>query len=213
MRPPLLVIRMSSTFILLQVALLNPTARAFTTPAVVPSRQHHIRPTLKAASSFSSSFPTVPPVRSHPYDNLQQQASLWGGNSHFGRYILRFIQAAAALFLLVCRSLIYFYSYFIASTCHSHHPLSPLPFPLSLLALLSTPGYTAVLIVPTGIGASIGGYAGDALPVAHGIASVVDTLITHPNVMNGIRGGREGGREEMGDQTVKDREEEGLQEE
>jgi len=39
--------------------------------------------------------------------------------------------------------------------------------------------------VPTGIGASIGGYAGDALPVAHGIASVVDTLITHPNVMNG----------------------------
>lgn len=27
-------------------------------------------------------------------------------------------------------------------------------------------GYTAVLIVPTGIGASIGGYAGDALPVA-----------------------------------------------
>jgi len=41
------------------------------------------------------------------------------------------------------------------------------------------------LIVPTGIGASIGGYAGDALPVAHGLASVVDTLITHPNVMNG----------------------------
>ena len=26
--------------------------------------------------------------------------------------------------------------------------------------------YTAVLIVPTGIGAAIGGYAGDALPVA-----------------------------------------------
>jgi hypothetical protein len=28
-------------------------------------------------------------------------------------------------------------------------------------------GYTAVLVVPTGIGASIGGYAGDALPVRH----------------------------------------------
>lgn len=26
--------------------------------------------------------------------------------------------------------------------------------------------YTAVLVVPTGIGAAIGGYAGDALPVA-----------------------------------------------
>jgi hypothetical protein len=45
--------------------------------------------------------------------------------------------------------------------------------------------YTAILIVPTGIGASIGGYAGDALPVAKTIAQVVDRLITHPNVMNG----------------------------
>ena len=47
--------------------------------------------------------------------------------------------------------------------------------------------YTAVLVVPTGIGAAIGGYAGDALPVAQAIAAVVDTLITHPNVMNGAQ--------------------------
>ncbi|KAG5189307.1 hypothetical protein JKP88DRAFT_22068, partial [Tribonema minus] len=46
-------------------------------------------------------------------------------------------------------------------------------------------GYTAVLVVPTGIGAAIGGYAGDALPVARVVASVVDHLVTHPNVMNG----------------------------
>ncbi|HEY9853781.1 MAG TPA: DUF3326 domain-containing protein, partial [Leptolyngbyaceae cyanobacterium] len=45
--------------------------------------------------------------------------------------------------------------------------------------------YTVVLIVPTGIGASIGGYAGDALPVARAIASCCDRLITHPNVLNG----------------------------
>ncbi len=45
--------------------------------------------------------------------------------------------------------------------------------------------YTAILIVPTGIGASIGGYAGDALPVAKAISQVCDRLITHPNVMNG----------------------------
>lgn len=45
--------------------------------------------------------------------------------------------------------------------------------------------YNAVLIVPTGIGASIGGYAGDALPTARLFSSVVDTLITHPNVLNG----------------------------
>ncbi|MEM0980749.1 MAG: DUF3326 domain-containing protein, partial [Cyanobacteria bacterium P01_H01_bin.58] len=47
--------------------------------------------------------------------------------------------------------------------------------------------YTAVLIVPTGVGAAIGGYAGDALPVARAIAQVADTVITHPNVMNGAQ--------------------------
>ncbi|MGL6281965.1 MAG: DUF3326 domain-containing protein, partial [Microcoleaceae cyanobacterium] len=47
--------------------------------------------------------------------------------------------------------------------------------------------YTVVLIVPTGIGASIGGYAGDALPVARAIAHVSDHLITHPNVLNGAQ--------------------------
>ncbi|PAX60349.1 DUF3326 domain-containing protein [Brunnivagina elsteri] len=45
--------------------------------------------------------------------------------------------------------------------------------------------YTAILIIPTGIGAAIGGYAGDALPVAKAMSQVVDRLITHPNVMNG----------------------------
>lgn len=44
--------------------------------------------------------------------------------------------------------------------------------------------YTSVMIVPTGVGAAIGGYAGDALPVARALASVVDCLITHPNVLN-----------------------------
>ncbi len=47
--------------------------------------------------------------------------------------------------------------------------------------------FTVVLIVPTGIGASIGGYAGDALPVARAMAEVCDRLITHPNVLNGAQ--------------------------
>ncbi|MEL4895013.1 DUF3326 domain-containing protein [Crocosphaera sp. Alani8] len=47
--------------------------------------------------------------------------------------------------------------------------------------------YTAVLIVPTGIGAAIGGYAGDALPVAKAMAKICDRLITHPNVLNGAQ--------------------------
>ncbi|XP_076947256.1 uncharacterized protein LOC143619135 [Bidens hawaiensis] len=44
--------------------------------------------------------------------------------------------------------------------------------------------YSSVLIVPTGVGASIGGYAGDALPVARTLASVADCVISHPNVLN-----------------------------
>ena len=51
---------------------------------------------------------------------------------------------------------------------------------------ISSP-FTTVLIVPTGVGAAIGGYAGDALPVAKAIAQASDRLITHPNVLNGAQ--------------------------
>ncbi|MEO0867072.1 MAG: DUF3326 domain-containing protein [Cyanobacteria bacterium J06642_11] len=47
--------------------------------------------------------------------------------------------------------------------------------------------HTTMVIVPTGVGAAIGGYAGDALPVARAIAAVSDRLITHPNVLNGAQ--------------------------
>ncbi|MEY2984441.1 MAG: hypothetical protein RLZZ568_1058 [Cyanobacteriota bacterium] len=39
--------------------------------------------------------------------------------------------------------------------------------------------------MPTGVGAAIGGYAGDALPIARAVSQVCDHLITHPNVLNG----------------------------
>lgn len=41
-----------------------------------------------------------------------------------------------------------------------------------------------VFIIPTGIGCEVGGHAGDASPSARLIASVVDNLIIHPNVVN-----------------------------
>lgn len=41
-----------------------------------------------------------------------------------------------------------------------------------------------VFIVPTGIGAEIGGHSGDATPAAKLIASVCDKLFVHPNVVN-----------------------------
>ncbi len=44
--------------------------------------------------------------------------------------------------------------------------------------------FNAVMIVPTGIGAEIGGHAGDATPAARLLAAACDTLITHPNVVN-----------------------------
>lgn len=48
----------------------------------------------------------------------------------------------------------------------------------------NTNQFNSVLIVPTGIGAEIGGHDGDAGPVARLLASACDTLITHPNVVN-----------------------------
>lgn len=47
-----------------------------------------------------------------------------------------------------------------------------------------TRSFNAVLLVPTGVGSEIGGHAGDAMPVAALASSVVDTLVTHPNVLN-----------------------------
>ena len=44
--------------------------------------------------------------------------------------------------------------------------------------------FNAAFIVPTGIGAEIGGHAGDATPAAMLIGEVADNLITHPNVVN-----------------------------
>ncbi len=47
------------------------------------------------------------------------------------------------------------------------------------------PGKSVVLnVVPTGIGCSIGGFAGDAAPVANLLAGVADYLIANPNTVN-----------------------------
>ena len=44
--------------------------------------------------------------------------------------------------------------------------------------------FNTVLLIPTGIGAEIGGHSGDGGPVARLLASACDCLITHPNVVN-----------------------------
>ena len=57
-------------------------------------------------------------------------------------------------------------------------------FDFDLREIENTEKFNAVMIVPTGIGAEIGGHAGDAGPVARLLAGTCDTLITHPNVVN-----------------------------
>ena len=44
--------------------------------------------------------------------------------------------------------------------------------------------FNVVFLIPTGIGAEIGGHAGDATPAARLVAETCDTLILHPNVVN-----------------------------
>lgn len=44
--------------------------------------------------------------------------------------------------------------------------------------------FRVALVIPTGLGASVGGHAGDGGATARLMASICDTLITHPNVVN-----------------------------
>ncbi len=44
--------------------------------------------------------------------------------------------------------------------------------------------FRVALVIPTGLGASVGGNAGDGGAIARLMASVCDQLITHPNVVN-----------------------------
>lgn len=48
----------------------------------------------------------------------------------------------------------------------------------------NTEEFNVALAVPTGIGAAIGGHAGDATAVARVLSKVSDRLILHPNVVN-----------------------------
>jgi hypothetical protein len=47
-----------------------------------------------------------------------------------------------------------------------------------------SPGTPVALVIPTGVGATVGGYIGDAGPVAQVLETVADTVIIHPNVVN-----------------------------
>ena len=46
------------------------------------------------------------------------------------------------------------------------------------------PAFNVALLIPTGVGAAIGGYGGDGMTLLPLFASVCDMVITHPNVAN-----------------------------
>jgi hypothetical protein len=48
----------------------------------------------------------------------------------------------------------------------------------------AAPPLPTLLVIPTGIGCTVGGYAGDGLPAARLLAAASGCLITHPNVLN-----------------------------
>ena len=46
--------------------------------------------------------------------------------------------------------------------------------------MTNTDPFPTLLIIPTGIGCNVGGYAGDGIPAARLLASASECLITHP---------------------------------
>lgn len=57
-------------------------------------------------------------------------------------------------------------------------------FRLRKRSVSNTDEFNAVLIIPTGVGAELGGHSGDGGALAIAMASLCDNLITHPNVVN-----------------------------
>lgn len=63
-------------------------------------------------------------------------------------------------------------------------PLKGNIFDFRKRAYENTDKFTTVLLIPTGIGAEIGGHCGDGNSIARLLATASDVLITHPNVVN-----------------------------
>ncbi len=72
----------------------------------------------------------------------------------------------------------------IARLHESEFSINQSVFDFKERATENTDHFTSVLLIPTGIGAEIGGHSGDGGALARLMAAASDTLITHPNVVN-----------------------------
>lgn len=71
------------------------------------------------------------------------------------------------------------------AVCEEDAPVDPEQiFAFRRRAIERNQQFTTVLVIPTGVGAELGGHAGDAAPVAKLMAQVSDQLILHPNIVN-----------------------------
>ena len=105
-------------------------------------------------------------------------------NTHFRIHIgtdlipIRFVVTSADSGVYHCE-----FATLSIKSAKSHMPSNSI-FEFRQRPVLSTGQFNVVLIIPTGIGAELGGHAGDAGPVAHLLAEVSDKLVLHPNVVN-----------------------------
>ena len=66
---------------------------------------------------------------------------------------------------------------------NSAYPLDDI-FRFNRRRIVRDSNFNAVMLVPTGIGAEVGGHAGDACPALRMISAICDNVVTHPNVVN-----------------------------
>lgn len=69
--------------------------------------------------------------------------------------------------------------------CEEEAPAVPSIFEFRKRAFEKGDAFNVAFIIPTGMHAELGGHAGDAGPAARLLANACDTLVTHPNVVNG----------------------------
>jgi len=131
---------------------------------------------------------TIPRPGGNPHEDnlLAWLASAVAAELRPGEYPVRFVVSETAPDAFHCEV-------GILSTGHGPGPdpdpasVAPIPsiFEFRKRAVADAERFNVALLVPTGVNAALGGHAGDAGPLARLIGGVCDTLVTHPNVVNG----------------------------
>lgn len=118
---------------------------------------------------------TVAPKTTCPQEFLNQLRQLVTAGLAPSERLVRFVVADNRSELLSCE---------LGVTSHSGDLQRQSPFEFRRRTHSNNLDFNAVFLIPTGIGAELGGHSGDAGPAARLLGSCCDHLITHPNVGN-----------------------------